>query len=298
VSDLAGIVAADDALPCQHRGMRFARSDVLAKKLSVDIDGCIYVLHDRVGCPGEAASPHFVAHDPLACESVRSRKGLAPMTLARRQSRYHLSRRRLVTFAAVLVVAGSVVAAVYGMGAFKRNAADAACAGAVELARRLSPLARGEVAAFAVAEKELALPDLAFRDANAGERHLTQWRGRTVLLNLWATWCVPCRKEMPALNALEQQLGGSRFEVVAVNIDTRDPNKPREWLKDVGIDKLAYYADPSAKVFQDLRIIGRAAGMPTTLLVDSAGCEIGTLAGPAEWASKDAIALVTTTLGK
>src|SRR5207248_2807682 len=217
--------------------MRLARSDVLAKKVSVDIDGCIYVLHDRVGCPGEAASPHFVAHDPLACETVRSRTGLATMMSARRQSRYDSSRRRLVAFAVILVVAGSVVAAVYGMGAFKRNAADGACAGAVALALQLAPLARGEVAAFAVAEKELVLPDLAFRDASAGERHLSQWRGRTVLLNLWATWCVPCRREMPALNALEQQLGGLRFEVVAVNIDTRDPNKPREWLKDVGIDK-------------------------------------------------------------
>jgi thiol-disulfide isomerase/thioredoxin len=220
------------------------------------------------------------------------------MTLAPRQSRYDLHRRRLLAIGVVLVVAGSGAAAVYGIGAFKRNAPDGACAGVVEVARRLSPLARGEVAAFAVAEQALALPDLAFRDANAGERHLSQWRGRTVLLNLWATWCVPCRKEMPALNALEQQLGGPRFEVVAINIDTRDSNKPREWLRDVGVDKLGYYADPSARVFQDLKIIGRAAGMPTTLLVDPAGCEIGTIAGPAEWASRDAVALVTAAVEK
>ena len=218
------------------------------------------------------------------------------MTPAPRQS--HRSRRRLLTFGAVLLVAGSLVAAVYGIGAFKRNAGEGVCAGAVELARRLSPLARGEVAAFAVAEKELALPNLAFRDASAGEHHLSQWHGRTALLNLWATWCVPCRKEMPALNALEQQLGGSRFEVVAINIDTRDPNKPREWLREVGVDKLAYYSDPSARVFQDLKSVGRAIGMPTTVLVDRAGCEIGTMAGPAEWASKDGIALVTAALGR
>jgi len=220
------------------------------------------------------------------------------MTLAPRQSRYELHRRRLLGIGVILVVAASVAAAVYGIGAFKRNAPDGTCAGAVELARRLSPFARGEVAAFAVAEQALVLPDLAFRDANAGERHLSQWRGRTVLLNLWATWCVPCRKEMPALNVLEQQLGGPRFEVVAVNIDTRDSNKPREWLRDIGVDKLGYYADPSAKVFQDLKIIGRAAGMPTTLLVDPAGCEIGTIAGPAEWASRDGVALVTAALAK
>jgi thiol-disulfide isomerase/thioredoxin len=220
------------------------------------------------------------------------------MMLAPRQSRYDLRRRRLLALAAVLVVAGSVSAAVYGIGAFKRNAPPGACAGALDAAARLAPLARGELAAFAVAEQALALPDLAFRDASAGERHLSQWRGRTVLLNLWATWCVPCRREMPALNALEQKLGGPRFEVVAINIDTRDSNKPRAWLRDVGVDKLGYYADPSAKVFQDLKIIGRAAGMPTTLLVDPAGCEIGTIAGPAEWASADGVELVTAALEK
>ena len=195
-------------------------------------------------------------------------------------------------------IAGVAVAlaAVYGIGALKRNAADAACADAARLAERLAPLARGEVAAFTVADGSLRLPDLAFRDASRTERHLADWRGRTVLLNLWATWCVPCRKEMPALDALEGKLGGPAFEVVAVNIDTRGADKPRAWLKEVGIGRLGYYADPSAKVFQDLKIMGRAAGMPTTLLVDPAGCEIGTIAGPAEWSSEDAVRLVTAAL--
>jgi thiol-disulfide isomerase/thioredoxin len=201
-----------------------------------------------------------------------------------------------------MVVAGGVagvaigLAAVYGIGRMERNAADAACSRAEDLARRLAPLARGEVAAFAVADPSQRLPDLAFRDATGAERHLADWRGRTVLLNLWATWCVPCRKEMPALAALEGKLGGPSFEVVAVNIDTRDGDKPRAWLKEVGIDRLTYYADPTAKVFQDLKIVGRAAGMPTTLLVDPAGCEIGTVAGPAEWASEDAEKLITAAL--
>jgi thiol-disulfide isomerase/thioredoxin len=195
-------------------------------------------------------------------------------------------------------IAGVAVAlaAVYGIGALKRNAADAACAGAAQLAERLAPLAHGEVAAFTVADGSLRLPDLAFRDVSGTERHLADWRGRTVLLNLWATWCVPCRKEMPALDALEGKLGGPAFEVVAVNIDTRGADKPRAWLKEVGIGRLGYYADPSAKVFQDLKIMGRAAGMPTTLLVDPAGCEIGTIAGPAEWSSEDAVRLVSAAL--
>ena len=197
----------------------------------------------------------------------------------------------------IAVAAGLVALAVYGMAAFTRNASEASCGAALELARRVAPLARGELAAFAAAERGLAVPDLAFRDANAGERHLSQWRGRTVLLNLWATWCVPCRKEIPALDALQQRLGGTRFEVVAVNIDTRDPEKPRAWLRDTGVDKLAYYADSSARIFQDLKAIGRAIGMPTTLLIDPSGCEIGTIAGPAEWASPDGVALISAALG-
>jgi thiol-disulfide isomerase/thioredoxin len=162
----------------------------------------------------------------------------------------------------------------------------------------MAPLARGEVAAIGVAKASKTLPSLAFKDASGGDRTLTDWRGRTVLLNLWATWCVPCRKEMPALDALQAKLGGPDFDVVAINIDTRDTEKPKAWLKDVGVNKLGYYADTSGKVFQDLKAAGKAFGMPTTLLVDPNGCELATLAGPAEWASDDAVKLVTAALGK
>ena len=198
---------------------------------------------------------------------------------------------------AVAVFAGLAAgwAGIYGIGGLKRNG-DATCQGAVELARKLKPLARGEVAAVNTAASPLRVPDLAFADAAGKPRTLADWRGRTVLLNLWATWCVPCRQEMPALDALEQRLGGGGFEVVAVNIDTRDLGKPKTWLRDVGIQKLGYYADPSAKIFQDLKAIGRAFGMPTTLLIDPSGCELATIAGPAEWASGDAIGLIEAAL--
>jgi thiol-disulfide isomerase/thioredoxin len=195
-------------------------------------------------------------------------------------------------------VAGVTVglAAVYGIGTRGRNPDAAACGPAVERARALAPLARGEVAAVTVATKPLKLPPVAFKDADGKTHTLDEWRGRTVLLNLWATWCVPCREEMPALDALQQQLGGPAFEVVAVNIDTRDPAKPKAWLDEVGIEHLAYYADADAKVFQDLKAIGLAFGMPTTVLVDGNGCELGYLAGPAEWASEDAVTLVKAAL--
>jgi thiol-disulfide isomerase/thioredoxin len=204
-----------------------------------------------------------------------------------------------------MVLAGGVagvavgLAGVYGIATLTRNVGgDAACRPAVELAKKLAPFARGEVAAVNVAKAPLKLPALAFTNEAGKPLTLDHWRGRTVLLNLWATWCVPCRKEMPALDALEQRLGGPGFEVVTINIDTRDFDKPKAWLKEVGVEKLAYYADPSAKTFQDLKAIGRAFGMPTTLLVDTNGCEIGAIAGPAEWASDDALKLIEAAIGK
>jgi thiol-disulfide isomerase/thioredoxin len=218
------------------------------------------------------------------------------MTGSEETARIHAKRRLAMVVTGGIAGVAVGLAAVYGIDAFMRNAGDPACRPAVEAARRVAPLARGEIAAFAAAEAPLRLPDLVFRDGSGGERRLSEWRGRTVLLNLWATWCVPCRKEMPALDGLEGRLGGPQFEVVAINIDTRDVEKPRAWLKEAGITRLGYYADSSAKVFQDLKIAGRAAGMPTTLLVDPAGCEIGTVAGPAEWASDEAVKLVTAAL--
>jgi thiol-disulfide isomerase/thioredoxin len=200
-------------------------------------------------------------------------------------------RRSLIALGALAGVAAGL-AAVYGIGAMQRNVADPACRASAGLTKRLAPLARGEVAAVNIASSPARVPDLAFTDASGKPVRLADFRGRTVLLNLWATWCVPCRKEMPALDALQAKLGGDRFQVVAVNIDTRNLDKPKAWLEEVGIKGLGYYADPSAKVFQDLKAIGKAVGMPTTLLIDPNGCEVGVLAGPAEWASDDAVKLI------
>jgi thiol-disulfide isomerase/thioredoxin len=207
-------------------------------------------------------------------------------------------KRRLAVVAAGSLAGIAIgLAAVYGISTFLGNrAGDAQCAPAVATAGRVAPFARGEVAGVVVASRPLRLPDLAFRDESGNDRHLAEWQGRTVLLNLWATWCVPCRKEMPALDELQAKLGGPPFEVLSINIDTRDAAKPRNWLKEVGITRLGYYTDSSAKVFQDLKLVGRAIGMPTTILLDPAGCEIGTIAGPAEWASEDALKLVHAAL--
>ena len=198
--------------------------------------------------------------------------------------------------AAVLVGGVIGLAGVYGIGGLSRNAGDPACRAATDLAKTLTPLIHGEVAGIIPANAGLRIPDLTFQDASGATRKLSEWRGKVVLLNLWATWCVPCRREMPALDSLQAKLGSAQFDVVAVNIDTRDPDKPKNWLKDAGITTLGYFSDEKARVFQELKAIGRAIGMPTSVLIDANGCEIGTMAGPAEWASDDGVALIKAAL--
>src|SRR6204780_2118990 len=158
-----------------------------------------------------------------------------------------MRRRRLIGAAAALLTL-AVIAGVYGIGHLRSNPADAACRQAVEAASRIAPLVHGEVAALALARTPFSMPNLAFKDSAGPARTLADWRGRTVLLNMWATWCVPCRCEMPALDKLQARLGGPDFEVIAVNIDTRDPEKPLNFLKEVRVTHLPYYSDESAQV--------------------------------------------------
>src|SRR3954452_15647221 len=212
--------------------------------------------------------------------------------------RHRIARRIAHLLGMVAIGAALGLAGTWGVSGLKRTAlADAPCAGALELAKKIAPLAKGEVAAVTPATKPLQMPDLAFADADGKAKKLSDWKGRIVLLNLWATWCVPCRKEMPALDNLEGKLGGDKFAVVAVNIDTRDAEKPKAFLKENNLTRLDYFSDAKAKVFQDLKTIGLALGMPTSVLIDAKGCEIGNIAGPAEWDSEDAVKLITAATG-
>lgn len=182
---------------------------------------------------------------------------------------------------------------------FKPASADAAtCRAAQPLTAALKPLARVEVAALQVPASPARLIDVAFKMPDGRDTTLAAFRGKTVLVNLWATWCAPCRHEMPALDRLQQTYGGPDFEVVTINIDTRNFDKPKQFLDEIGVKALARYADPSAKIFQDLKAVGKAFGMPTTILVDKEGCELAYLAGPAEWSSPDAFAFIGKALGR
>jgi thiol-disulfide isomerase/thioredoxin len=159
-----------------------------------------------------------------------------------------------------------------------------------------SPLAglnKGEMAAFLVRPEPLPIADFTFEADGGTAKSLKDWRGKVVLLNLWATWCVPCREEMPALDKLQAVLGGGDFEVVAINIDKGGPDKARDFLKEIGVSRLALYTDPSGKLFSTIR----AVGMPTTLLIDREGREIGRLVGPADWASPEAKLLIEAAIG-
>jgi thiol-disulfide isomerase/thioredoxin len=196
-------------------------------------------------------------------------------------------------------VVGSVLAVgLYMMGPTEGNAQASSCAAARPVADRIRPLVTGEIAGVLVAEKQQMLPNLTFQAPDGKMMTLADMRGRMLLVNLWATWCAPCRKEMPALDKLQAELGGADFEVVTINIDQRNLDRPKTFLAEVGVTRLAYYADPSAKVFQQLRAVDRAVGMPTTLLIDANGCELAYLAGPAEWSSPEAVKLIRAALGR
>jgi thiol-disulfide isomerase/thioredoxin len=201
--------------------------------------------------------------------------------------------RRLLLPAALGVLAAVAAGVVlYGALAPAGKVASACSPASRALAAKLAPLAKGEVAAVSIAsEPSEALP-LVFQRPDGSKATLADFRGKAVLLNLWATWCVPCRVEMPALDRLEAQAGGPGFEVVAVNVDTARLERRAAFLDSVGVKALARYADPSGDAFETLRKDGKALGLPVTMLIDRDGCEVGSAAGAVKWDSADAAALV------
>jgi thiol-disulfide isomerase/thioredoxin len=111
-----------------------------------------------------------------------------------------------------------------------------------------------------------------------------------VLLNVWATWCPPCREEMPSLDRLQKSLGGPGFEVVALSIDAGGAPVVERFYKEIGIASLAIYVDSSMRAASQLA----ALGVPTTLLIDREGRELGRHAGPAQWDSAEALRVISS----
>ncbi len=177
------------------------------------------------------------------------------------------------------------------------TAADAVCATKADAAKAVAAEAKGQVAAMLPADPPKSLQTLAFNSPDAKPMTLADRAGKTVLMNLWATWCTPCRAEMPALDALQKDKGSDRFEVIAVNVDTGDDTKPRKFLADIGIQSLGYYRDNTLGLFETLKGQGLALGLPVTLLIDAQGCLLASMNGPAEWSSDDAKKLIDKAVG-
>jgi thiol-disulfide isomerase/thioredoxin len=137
------------------------------------------------------------------------------------------------------------------------------------------------------------LPAVSFVDADGAAHDLGAFRGRTVLLNLWATWCGPCRREMPTLDRLQATLGGDGFQVVALSIDRAGVEPVRKFYDELGVEQLAIYVDSSGRSMRALS----ALGLPTTLLLDREGRELGRLVGPAEWDTPEMVGFLRQHIG-
>lgn len=198
---------------------------------------------------------------------------------------------------AAIAVAAALFVAVYVTLAAQGNGGEpGSCTADTGLAQALDPLVKGEVAAFQLTQEPRALADLAFSGTKEEPLTLADFAGKVTLLNLWATWCAPCRQEMPALDRLQAALGGEDFSVVPVSIDTGDRGRPAEFLRSVDVKELPLYTDRSTEIFESLKQRGLALGLPVTVLVGRDGCHIGHMNGPAEWDSEDAKALIEATI--
>jgi len=132
---------------------------------------------------------------------------------------------------------------------------------------------------FVLHDQPKAIAAINFSDAQGRFRSLADLQGKVILLNIWATWCVPCRREMPALDRLQVALGGPDFEIVPLSIDRSGIDSVHKFYAEIGIRNLGIYVDKSGNTVRQLR----GVGLPMTLLVDRGGYEIGRIIGPAEW---------------
>ncbi|CAN7621830.1 TlpA family protein disulfide reductase [Agrobacterium genomosp. 3] len=162
----------------------------------------------------------------------------------------------------------------------------------IAIAVLVSPATAGPPKAFVFRDTRMPVPALQFTDGAGRPETLEMFRGKVVLFNVWATWCLPCRKEMPTLDRLQATLGGADFEVVALSIDRSGPEAVKTFYAETGIQHLAIHVDATSKAGFALA----SFGLPTTLLVDRQGQELGRLVGPVEWDAPDMIAFLKSTI--
>jgi thiol-disulfide isomerase/thioredoxin len=163
----------------------------------------------------------------------------------------------------------------------------------------LDAAATGELAALMGTGEGRGYRSLTFKDETGGDISIAAFSGKRLLVNFWASWCVPCREEMPALDALAGKYNSENFEVVTINLDMGEDglDKARQFMAEGGFSHLPLYADNSFAAFERLRTAGVAMGLPATLLLDETGCELAVLQGPAEWDHADGEAVVEALIG-
>jgi thiol-disulfide isomerase/thioredoxin len=171
------------------------------------------------------------------------------------------------------------------------------CAAQAVRAQVVDSSAMGNLAALNGTGTGRGYADLAFTDASGAKKTIADFAGKKLLVNFWASWCVPCRAEMPALQGIAQKYDGDKFEVVPINLDVGDSGieKAKKFLADEKLDLPLYPAPLQA--FQRLQQEAVTVGLPTTVLLDEKGCELAVLQGPAEWDSSDGHAVIDALLG-
>jgi thiol-disulfide isomerase/thioredoxin len=154
-------------------------------------------------------------------------------------------------------------------------------------AAKVDKAAVGQLAALNGTGTGRGYADLAFTDKDGKPLTIKDFAGKKLLVNFWASWCIPCRAEMPALDTLAAQQNDDHFLVLPINTGETDPQKGRAFFATGNWAHLPLYIDPSFAVLERLKTTAVALGLPTTLLLDAKGCEVGVLQGPAVWDSQD-----------